>query len=173
MDSCMLSRSNRCRVRICVPDPALVCLQLAFGIRCYDWPPVPANTSELSAVAARERSSPSDQICPSPVEQGNKRPVWIIVNSCSASASPRPIPVCAERLQEGLGRRSVEAYDQPTFSAKIVITGAVSWINIDIVSTHYHRLRPILSAGMTIQRCPEPGHRIVHDRWCAVCENRA
>jgi len=74
MDSCMLSRPNRCRVRICVPDPALVCLQVAFGIRCYDWPPVSANTSELPAVAARERSIPSDQICSLLVSKATSAP---------------------------------------------------------------------------------------------------
>jgi hypothetical protein len=74
MDSCMLSRSNRCRVRICVPDPALVYLQVAFGIRCCDWPPVSASTSELSAVAARERSLQSDQICPLLVSKASSAP---------------------------------------------------------------------------------------------------
>lgn len=34
MASCIVSRSNRFCVRVSVPDPALVCLQVAFGMCC-------------------------------------------------------------------------------------------------------------------------------------------
>lgn len=138
MDGCMVSRSNRFCVRISVPDPALVCLQVAFGMCCYDWPPVSANNSELSVVAVRERSMPSDQICSFLVKKARKAPLKSFFTAAELPASLRRIALHAERLQEDLGSHSLGAYSQPIFPAKTVITGEVSWIRIDIVSTHDH-----------------------------------
>jgi hypothetical protein len=64
MASCMVSRSNRFCVRICVPDPALVCLQVAFGVCVVKTgAPFSPNRSGLSLVAAREQAMLSSQIC--------------------------------------------------------------------------------------------------------------
>jgi hypothetical protein len=63
MANCIFARSNRFCVRISVPDPALGCLHVAFGVCCYDWVSIFANKFGSSPFGREGMSVLSSRIC--------------------------------------------------------------------------------------------------------------
>lgn len=86
MAGCMVSRSNRFCVRISVPDPAMVCLQVAFGMCGLGWL---QSSQRFRAISCRCEEVGNAMISNlrSPRQQVEELAIRIALQSCKSDAA--------------------------------------------------------------------------------------